>query len=268
MANWTKEFTQADDVNYGREIEITDTPTTQMFNVGINNTQYLYDLLQAGFIDSIQVTNNSIVVSKKKADKTTTSLTISISDLNGYTKSEIDQTISGINDRLNELGFKYPTASQTFTLAVGGSNILNISVSAGASGDRTKTSREGNRTLLKFGVSFISGYYTNTNFSNFYTNGYTATSSQVLPELYRPKEEQVFYVNTRVEYRYTYQSTTYVSTIYLPIKITLGTNGVFSAQVPTTMKPSFPSQLSLSYYQNYSYSLSSMSIGYPNNPTN
>lgn len=45
MANWTKTFTQAENINSGQEFTLNDVPTTQMVNAPINNTQYLYDEL-------------------------------------------------------------------------------------------------------------------------------------------------------------------------------------------------------------------------------
>ena len=43
MANWSKNFTNIDNVNSGREFTNSDYPTPQGFNVPINNTQYLYE---------------------------------------------------------------------------------------------------------------------------------------------------------------------------------------------------------------------------------
>ena len=103
MANWSKQFTQIDNVNSGREIQITDTPTIDMFNVGLNNTQYLYNLLNLGFIDSISINNSNIVISKKIANGTTTTSSISISDLNGYTKEQVDNFVSQLNQRASAI---------------------------------------------------------------------------------------------------------------------------------------------------------------------
>ena len=43
MANWSKNFTNISTINGGREFELNDYPTTDGFNVPINNSQYLYD---------------------------------------------------------------------------------------------------------------------------------------------------------------------------------------------------------------------------------
>lgn len=104
MATWSKNFTQIDNVNYGYEFELNDVPTTEMFNVPMNNTQYLYNLLNAGFLNSVSIQNNTITIGVKNATGSISYTTISISQLNGYTKNEIDTMVSNLNGTINSIG--------------------------------------------------------------------------------------------------------------------------------------------------------------------
>ena len=123
MANWSKTFTNIDNVNSGQEFTNFDYPTPQGFNVPINNTQYLYNLLNNGFVNNVSVSSKKIVVSTKNASGTTTSSDITIGDIDGYTKGEIDNSLQAINDRLNELGFK--TGSFTFDTSASITALIN-----------------------------------------------------------------------------------------------------------------------------------------------
>ena len=90
MATWSKTFTQIDNVNGGQEFGVNDYPTTQGFNVPINNTQYLYNLLQAGFIKSYTISNGTVTIVSRGVNGQDTTTTMTIDTLNGYTKDEIN----------------------------------------------------------------------------------------------------------------------------------------------------------------------------------
>lgn len=90
MASWSKTFTQIDNVNSGQEFGVNDYPTTQGFNVPINNTQYLYNLLQAGFIKSYTISNGTVTIVSRGVNGQDTTTTMTIDTLNGYTKDEIN----------------------------------------------------------------------------------------------------------------------------------------------------------------------------------
>ena len=287
MAQWSKNFTPITSVNNGNEYKLIDTPTLDMFNVPMNNTQYLYE----HYVDkdvtfstyNSKITNSGTDISLKTRDTSTgDSFELLVAEDDIYVKyvyngedfeyginarfDGIDENIESIQQRLTALGFKYPPTTQQIPLLVGGTNVLTIYVSAGANGDRTKTSREGNRTLLKIQVNMLSGYSANPNFENFYRYGYEATTSQAIPEVYRPNVAQEFYIPSgRVEYRRIVQSTSYATTLTLPIKITLGTDGIFKAQILSTNTPIFPSQMTFDYYYSNGNTIQ-MSIGYTNAP--
>ena len=101
MAQWQKTFTQIENVNSGYEVELTDVPTPQMFNVALNNTQYLFDLLNAGYLNSVTIDNSNIKIGVKNASGTINYTTISISQLNGYTKGEVDNLLNNLRNDLN-----------------------------------------------------------------------------------------------------------------------------------------------------------------------
>lgn len=103
MATWSKTFTQIDNVNGGQEFGVNDYPTTQGFNVPINNTQYLYNLLQAGFIKSYTISNGTVTIVSRGVNGQDTTTTMTIDTLNGYTKQQIDDnfvkyTIQSLTD--------------------------------------------------------------------------------------------------------------------------------------------------------------------------
>ena len=96
MSTWSKNFTQIENVNGGYEVELNDVPTPQMFNVALNNTQYLYDLLQTGFIKSITASASGLTIVVRGVNKQETTVVISQSDLDMYKKGEVDNAIANM----------------------------------------------------------------------------------------------------------------------------------------------------------------------------
>lgn len=96
MGNWTKTFTQIENVNSGREVELNDVPTPEMFNVALNNTQWLYNLFTNGFVKSITGNANGLTITYKNSAGTESTATITQDDLGLYKKADIDGFVAGV----------------------------------------------------------------------------------------------------------------------------------------------------------------------------
>ena len=150
MAQWSKNFTDITNVNNGQEFGINDYPTTEGFNVPINNTQYLYNLLQNGFIKSYTISNGTVTIVTRDVSGNDTTITMTIDTLNGYTKTEIDdmcvkyisQSLSDSQKTRARLNINAPAAqtSNSSTIA----NIINqdgtVGIQAESRNDSTKFS--------------------------------------------------------------------------------------------------------------------------------
>lgn len=89
MALWSKTFTQIDTLNNGNEFTINDYPTAQGFNVPINNTQFLYDLLDNGFLKSFVLSQNKITITATSINGVDTTYTFDASDIGGAMASDL-----------------------------------------------------------------------------------------------------------------------------------------------------------------------------------
>lgn len=94
MANWQRNFTDINQVNGGQEFSINDYPTTDGFNVPINNTQYLHD-------NSVGTWQQTFDDNKKAQAKA--NLGIINPNFNGYYGSIPDRPVnlSDLNDDAN-----------------------------------------------------------------------------------------------------------------------------------------------------------------------
>ena len=278
--SWSNTFTQSSNVNGGNEYTVYDVPTASMFNIHINNTQYLYEhKLEKEINDGMFY---------GKFDYNTASPYLRAGDVGDSEYSELDvqsngiylthygsgtttsynifDKITDIETRLVNLGFKYPSSSQIFDLiAGGGTSIMQIIVSAGSNGNRNLTSREGNRTILKFDVYIRGG--SSYQFLNFYQNGTSITSASSLLADYRPKTAQTFITYARVTYTSTNSSYGDIF-ITVPIKVTLRTDGTFLAQVENELMPTLPGQLAYSFAYSSAKTIINQFIGYQSEAIN
>ena len=211
-------------VNEGDDLTTNNTGTSRviLFKVklenGVMSIQNQLKVLPY-LKDSVDLTNNEYVA--KKATNATYAM---------YT--DANHTSKTIEQRLTELGFKYPSSSQNISLSGGGQGIGSITVLSGSSLSLTGTSRQGNRVILRLSINLASGYSTTSGIGVLF-GGTVATSPNAIPEIYRPKEPVTFYAPSgRATYRYQLTSaTTMFISLTTPIKFILRPDGTFYVSI-------------------------------------
>lgn len=170
--------------------------------------------------------------------------------------TDAQHTSKTIEQRLTELGFRYPSSTQSIALYDGGYLVGNINVVGGS----TNTSREGNRVILSLQVSLNAGSST-TGQGRLFT-GAVATSTATIPEEYRPKTNTTFYVPSGTA---TYQMTVSGGTVYTfycsgAIGVTVRKDGTFAMSMANT-----PSGLGFSL-SSVANRITNIKVGYQANP--
>lgn len=152
------------------------------------------------------------------------------------TYASTDTSKGTIEERLTALGFRYPSTDLTFPLKVGGEQIGIVTIVHGDPSSRSESSREGRRAILHLIVQFDSG---NTSAIKAFYEGVRAAATEAVGYTYRPWSSYDFYMPVSVEY--TVENAmllySYSLDVVLPVKVTLGTNGVFYAQVDESYTP-------------------------------
>lgn len=248
-------------VNVGDDLTTSNTGTSRvvLFKVklenGVMSIQRQIPVLPY-LKDSLDLVNNEYVA--KKATNATYAM---------YTDSS--HTSKTIEQRLTELGFKYPSSSQTISLSGGGENIGTIYVQSGSLYSLTGTSRQGNRVILNLTFNLSSGYTTSSGVGVLF-GGTTVTSSNAIPEIYRPKEDVTFYIPSgRATYVYQFTSASqFVIYLVSPIKVVLKTDGKFSLSIDYTDRFQNGSGSVFNLREVNNKYITGIKIGYQANPIN